>query len=151
MLSAFPQIGGSEGGSKSERREFLSMKSFRHASLSILITMLICSLWALQTTAGEFDTVPAKGVVTLVVLGTPSCPPCIRMKPTLEKLAGQYAGRAAVVPIDVAIHQDQIVRFGVKAIPVQVFFNSEGREAYRHVGYMSEGSIVDQFKKLGLE
>jgi thioredoxin 1 len=73
------------------------------------------------------------------------------MKPILEKLAGQYAGRAAVVPIDVLIHQDQMVRFGVKAIPVQVFFNTDGRETYRHIGYMDERSIVDQFKKLGLD
>ena len=127
------------------------MKSCRHTTLVAVMAMFICLLWASQTTAGEFDNVPAKGLVTLVVLGTPSCPPCIRMKPILEKLAGQYAGRAAVVPIDVAIHQDQMVRFRVKAIPVQVFFNTDGRETYRHIGYVDERSIVDQFKKLGLD
>jgi len=86
-----------------------------------------------------------------VVLGTPSCPPCMRMKPILEKLASLYAGRAAIVPIDLEVHQDQMIRFKVKSIPVQVFFNTQGIETYRHVGYMDERSIVDQFKKLGLE
>jgi thioredoxin 1 len=73
------------------------------------------------------------------------------MKPILEKLAGQYAGRAAVIPIDVAIHGDQIARFGVKAVPVEVFFDAAGRETYRQVGFMDEKSILNQFRKLGLE
>jgi thioredoxin 1 len=113
--------------------------------------VVLMAMEAASAIAGEFDNVPAKGLPTLVVLGTPSCPPCIRMKPVLEKLAGQFAGRAAVVPIDVAIHMDQMIRFRVKAIPVEVFFNADGSEAFRHVGFMSEKEILDQLIKMGLE
>ena len=88
---------------------------------------------------------------TLVVLGTPSCPPCVRMKPVLEKIGKQYAEKASVIPIDVGIHKEQLARFGVKAIPAEVFFNADGREVYRRVGFMSEQEILDQLKKMGLE
>jgi thioredoxin 1 len=121
-----------------------------HQRILLAAAMLI-AIRASGATAGEFDQVPVKGTPTLVVLGTPSCPPCIRMKPVLEKLAGRFSGRAAVVPIDVAIHHDQMIRFGVKAIPVEVFFSTDGREVYRQVGYMSEKEILEQLKKLGLE
>ena len=113
--------------------------------------MLLSAMGPLAAIAGEFDNVPAKGKPTLVVLGAPSCPPCVRMKPVLEKIGKQYAEKASVVPIDVGIHQEQMARFGVKAIPVEVFFNADGREVYRHVGFMSEKEILDQLKKMGVE
>ena len=126
-------------------------KANRLQRWGLFAAVVLMAMEAASAIAGEFDNVPAKGLPTLVVLGTPSCPPCIRMKPVLEKLAGQFAGRAAVVPIDVAIHMDQMIRFRVKAIPVEVFFNADGSEAFRHVGFMSEKEILDQLKKMGLE
>jgi thioredoxin 1 len=101
--------------------------------------------------AGDFDGIPPRGMPSLVVLGTPTCPPCIRMKPILEDMAKRYTGKAAVVPIDIAVHQDQMRRFNVKAIPVVIFFNAEGHEVYRKVGYMDAKSIEVQFKKMGVE
>jgi thioredoxin 1 len=117
----------------------------------LLAAVMLIAINASSAIAGEFDHVPVKGLPTLVVLGTPSCPPCIRMKPVLEKLASRFSGRAAVVPINVAIHNDQMIRFGVKAIPVEIFFNADGREVYRQLGFMSEREILDQLKKLGVE
>ena len=113
--------------------------------------VLALAIGASTVSAGEFDNVPAKGMPTLVVLGTPHCPPCIRMKPILEKIGRQYAGKAAVFPIDVGIHKEQMARFNIKAIPVEIFFNADGREVYRHLGFMDEKSILDQFRKMGLE
>jgi thioredoxin 1 len=127
------------------------MKTCRRHPQVLILGVLVLLVTAFRAPAGEFDGVPVNGVATLVVLGTPSCPPCVRMKPILEKLAGHYAGRAAVVPIDVAIHQDQIIRFGVKTIPVEIFFDADGREVYRRVGFMSETQILDQLRKMGLE
>lgn len=118
---------------------------------ALLTAVLLIGMWAPTAVSGEFDDVPAKGMPTLVVLGTPSCPPCVRMKPVLEKIAKQYAEKAAVIPIDVGIQKEFIARFGVKAIPVEIFFNADGLEVYRHVGFMDEKGILDQLKKLGVE
>ena len=118
---------------------------------ALLAAVLLIAMGPLAAMAGEFDDVPAKGMPTLIVLGTPSCPPCVRMKPVLEKIAKQYAEKAAVIPIDVGIHKEHVARFGIKAIPVEVFFNADGREVYRHVGFMNEKEILDQLKKMGVE
>jgi thioredoxin 1 len=125
-----------------ERRKF---------RIVVVISLLVLVLAGSQAAAGGLDDIPPRGKLSLVVLGTPICPPCIRMKPVLEKLGKQYAEKAAVIPIDVSIHPEQAARFGVKAIPVEVFYDADGREVYRHVGFMSEKDIVDQFKKMGLE
>lgn len=127
------------------------MKTCRRHPRVLILGVLVLLFTAFRAVAGEFDNIPEKGVPTLVVLGTPSCPPCVRMKPVLEKIGRQYAGKASVIPIDVGIHAEQMARFGVKAIPVTVFFNADGGEVYRHLGFMSEKEILDQLKKMGLE
>ena len=127
-------------------------KLFYHRHRALFMALLVIATGtAFAAEGGEFDNIPAKGMPTLVVLGTPTCPPCVRMKPILEKIARQYAEKAAVIPIDVAIHTEQMARFNVKVIPVEVFFNAAGREVYRHLGFMDEKSILDQFKKIGVE
>jgi thioredoxin 1 len=44
----------------------------------------------------------------------------------------------------------QAGRFGIRAIPTQVFFNEKGKEVYRHVGFMSEEDIAAQLEKMGV-
>jgi len=121
---------------------------FRRA---VIISLLVLVLAGSQASAGELGDIPPKGKLSLVILGTPTCPPCVRMKPILEKIGKQYAEKAAVIPIDVGIHTEQMARFGVKVIPVEIFFDADGREVYRHLGFMSEKDILDQFKKMGLQ
>ena len=118
---------------------------------TVVISLLVLALAGAVASAGELGDIPPKGKLSLVVLGTPTCPPCIRMKPILEKIGRQYAEKVAVIPVDVSIHTEQAARFGVKAIPVEVFFDADGREVYRHVGFMSEKDILNQFRKMGLQ
>lgn len=97
------------------------------------------------------DEVPVKGMVTLVDLGAGACIPCKMMAPIVEKLEKVYQGKAAVVFLDVWKDQAPARRFGIRAIPTQIFFDKEGKEVYRHVGFMSEEAIVAQLKKMGVE
>ena len=110
-------------------------------------------LFGLQTgvaMASGFDNLPAKGMVTMIDLGAKSCIPCKMMAPIMEKLEKEYRGKAAIVFIDVWEHKEQARRFGIRAIPTQVFYNEEGKEIYRHVGFMAEKDIVAQLKKMGV-
>ena len=84
-------------------------------------------------------------------LGAKACIPCKMMAPILERLEKAYKGKAAIVFIDVWKHHDQVGRFGIRAIPTQIFFDKDGKETYRHVGFMSEEAIREQFKKMGVE
>jgi len=72
------------------------------------------------------------------------------MVPILEKMEKNYKGKAAIIFIDVWKNRDQAGRFGIRAIPTQIFFDQRGKEVYRHVGFMSEKAIVNQLKKMGV-
>ena len=94
--------------------------------------------------------VPTPGQVTMVDLGSRKCVPCKMMAPIIEELQKEYEGRASIVFIDVREHREQAKRFGVRAIPTQIFYDKQGKEAGRHVGFMDKKSIVATFEKLGV-
>lgn len=95
--------------------------------------------------------VPVKGMVTMIDLGAKACIPCKMMTPILEKLEKEYAGRAAVVFFDVWKDQAPAKRFGIRTIPTQIFFDKDGKEVYRHEGFLSEEEIVRRFKEMGVK
>jgi thioredoxin 1 len=99
----------------------------------------------------RFNELPAKGMVTMIDLGATECIPCKMMAPILDKLEAAYRDRAVIAFIDVWKHRDQAPRFGIRAIPTQIFFDPDGKEVYRHQGFMSEAAIVEQLTRMGVE
>ncbi len=93
---------------------------------------------------------PTPGMVTMLDLGSHKCIPCKMMEPILKDLQKEYDGRASVIFIDVWEHQDQAKRFGVRAIPTQIFYDRQGREVSRHMGFLDKQSIISVFQKLGV-
>jgi len=120
---------------------------------AFLLTYLVFpgSAAILSAEPGEPPDVPVKGMVTMVDVGAKSCIPCKMMAPIVEKLEKDYKGKAAIIFVDVSKDPDQAKRFGVRAIPTQIFYDKEGREAYRHVGFMTENAITTQLKFLGVQ
>jgi len=114
----------------------------------IFLSTFLFAQW--DVNAQDFSMFPAKGMVTMIDLGADSCVPCKLMAPILKKLEKEYSGRAAIVFIDVWKYKDQAKRFGIRAIPTQIFFDKDGKEVYRHIGFMSEKAIVAQLKKMGV-
>ena len=113
----------------------------------------VCCLFFLAVPAMAVDTaaqVPVPGMVTMVDLGATSCIPCKMMAPILEKLTAEYEGRAAIIFIDVWQDKGQGRKFGISAIPTQIFFDKEGTEVYRHMGFLGEAEIVAQLTKMGV-
>jgi thioredoxin 1 len=100
---------------------------------------------------GDRVQVPVPGMVTMVDLGAKSCIPCKMMAPILKELEEEYRGRAAIIFIDVKEDFTQVDRFGIRAIPTQIFYDRQGREVKRHVGFMDKRSIVAELNKLGVE
>ena len=123
----------------------------------IRFSILIASLVLLTATLGysgtdtDFDALPVKGMVTMIDLGAKKCIPCKMMAPILQKMEKQYDGRAAIVFIDVWEHREQARRFGIRAIPTQIFYDANGKEVSRHVGFMSEAEIIKTLSKLGVK
>lgn len=117
--------------------------------VALLFVAIITATGA--ATVKDFSALPVKGMVTMIDLGATECVPCKLMAPIMEKMEKQYDGRAAIVFIDVWKYREQARRFGIRAIPTQIFFNENGQEVFRHVGFMSETAIVNQLKQMGVE
>lgn len=94
---------------------------------------------------------PVKGMVTMIDLGAKACIPCKMMIPIMEKVEKDYRGKAAILFIDVWKNKEPAQRFGIRAIPTQIFFDKNGKEVYRHVGFMKEEAIVSQLQKMGVK
>lgn len=121
-----------------------------------LLPLVIAGLIFSTATSGigdagiDFNTLPVKGMVTMIDLGAKKCIPCKMMAPILAKLEKEYAGRAAIVFIDVWENRDQVDRFGIRAIPTQIFYDAAGKEVSRHIGFMSEEEIERMLTQLGV-
>ncbi|MBU4318128.1 MAG: thioredoxin family protein [Proteobacteria bacterium] len=98
----------------------------------------------------ETSIVPTPGRVTMLDLGAHKCIPCKMMAPIIEELQNEYAGRASIVFIDVWKNPDEARRYGVQSIPTQIFYDKDGKEAGRHVGFLDKKSIVSALEDLGV-
>ncbi|MCG2739418.1 MAG: thioredoxin family protein [Syntrophaceae bacterium] len=113
----------------------------------LLLFVLPAALFA----AAPPPEVPVKGMVTMVDLGAKKCIPCKMMAPILEKLEKVYAGRAAIVFLDVWEDPKPAHRFSIRGIPTQIFFDKKGKEVFRHLGFLSEEEIVRRLKDMGVK
>ena len=89
----------------------------------------------------------------LVDLGSKKCIPCKKMAPILEKLTREYAGKFDLEFIDVRLEENAQAAedYKIKLIPTQVFLSPEGKELWRHEGFMDEAGILDKWKELGYD
>lgn len=129
------------------------MKRWSWYIRSLLI--ISCLFFATTTicyseTIVDFNALPVKGMVTMIDLGAKKCIPCKMMAPIMEKMEKKYDGRAAIIFIDVWEHREQASRFGIRAIPTQIFYDASGKEVSRHLGFMSEDDIVKTLSQLGV-
>ncbi len=121
--------------------------------MTLLCLLLTSSAFA-ELPSGNQLTIQAalaSGKPTIVDFGARSCIPCKKMAPILEQLEKEYRGRANVIFIDV--WQDNKIggNYRVQMIPTQIFFDANGKESGRHIGFLDRLPIIDTFKKLGVK
>lgn len=104
-----------------------------------------------EQSSSKIPDVPVKDMVTMVDIGAKKCIPCKMMAPILESLEKEYAGKAAIIFIDVWENQGQGQKFGVRTIPTQIFYDKSGKEVWRHEGFLSKDAIVAQLAELGVK
>jgi len=73
------------------------------------------------------------------------------MKPILNKLKSKYAKKFEVKYIDVQKNRAAGTKYGVRAIPTQIFYDSKGREVFRNVGFCSENEILAVWRDIGVK
>ncbi len=87
----------------------------------------------------------------LVDLGADKCIPCKMMAPILEGLAKDYKGKLTVEVIDVWKDRKAAEKYKIKSIPTQVFYDQDGKEFSRHIGFFSKEDILATFEKQGIK
>jgi thioredoxin 1 len=92
-------------------------------------------------TDGNFNELTSKGTA-LVDFWAPWCGPCRIQGPILEKVASQFAGKAAVGKLNVDENATVPRKFGVSGIPTLILFK-DGVEAQRFVGLQTEQTLVN--------
>lgn len=105
---------------------------------------------ALIEHANEMATTQPAGLPRMVDLGADKCIPCKEMAPILVELKKEYAGKATIDFIDVWKNPQAGEPYGVRIIPTQIFFDRDGKEVWRHEGFLPKADIVAKLKELGV-
>ena len=100
----------------------------------------------------SLEKVLVNGKPTLAEFGWKICIPCKEMKPILEELAVEYGDSVNVLIVEVydPAQEKLVTGYGIKSIPTQVIFDKDGKEVYRHIGFISKTDILIKLNKLGV-
>ena len=97
------------------------------------------------------DKARASGKPSLVDFGSTGCRPCDMLAPILEALKEKYAGKLNVLFIHIGQEQILATRYGIQTIPAQVFFDKNGKEVFRHIGFFPQDEIEKKLAEFGLK
>ena len=96
------------------------------------------------------DQVRDSGKPSLVDFGAAGCGPCDMLAPILDTLADKYEGKLNVLFVHVRERQVLAARYGIQNIPVQAFFDKDGNEVFRHVGFWPQEEIEKKLMEMGV-
>ena len=103
-----------------------------------------------SNTEDDFKKALTRGKPVLVDFGANSCIPCRQLRPILKEINKEYSEKASVLVIDVYKYQDLARQYQIQLIPTLVFFDSKGKEVFRHVGILEKEKIVAKLKEIGM-
>jgi thioredoxin 1 len=97
------------------------------------------------------DKARKSGLPSMVDFGASGCVPCEMMTPVLADLKKKFAGKVNVMFVHVREEEVLAARYKVEAIPVQVFFDKDGKEVFRHVGFFAQAEIEKKLAEIGVK
>ena len=103
-----------------------------------------------SNTDEEFKNALTSGKPVLVDFGANSCVPCRQLRPVLKDVRNEYSGKAEVLVIDVYKYQNLAKEYKIMLIPTLIFFDSKGKETFRHTGVLDKDKIVAKLKEIGM-
>ncbi len=123
------------------------------AFLIVVSTLLVLACAASLLVAAEKAAKAGPATTALprlVDVGADKCIPCKMMAPVLEELRAEYAGSLEVIFVDVWKKPAEGEKYQVRMIPTQIFYDSSGKELYRHAGFMSKEAILKKLTELNI-
>ncbi len=97
------------------------------------------------------DKARGSGRPSLVDFGSTGCVPCDMLAPILDAVRAKYTGRLNVLFVHTGQEQVLAARYGVKTIPMQFFYDENGNEVFRHVGFWPQEEIEKKLAEIGVE
>jgi len=74
------------------------------------------------------------------------CGPCKALTPVLEQVAGEYAGRAKVVKVDIDNARQTAIKYMVRSVPTLLLFKGGG-VVEQHVGLANAKRLKEMLGK----
>ena len=120
----------------------------RFAAVAIIISFFSCI-----ASGADTDTKEAYKLPMLWDFGSKKCISCKKMAPILDKLAKEYKESFIVKFTDVWMPENvrEAKEHGISSIPTQIFLDKNGKELWRHVGYISKEDILEKWKSFGYD
>jgi thioredoxin 1 len=98
-----------------------------------------------HVTDENFEKTIAENKVVFVDFWATWCGPCRALAPTIQELAGEYAGKAIIGKLDVDENPATAEKFQVFSIPTMLVFKN-GKEVERLVGLCAKSRIDSVLK-----
>jgi thioredoxin 1 len=146
---------------KGELRQYLLQEKQQAAmddyikSLGRRMAVTVSSKWLSEQARTARDNpvgkVRSSGIPSLVDFGSTGCRPCDMMTPVLANLTQKYAGRLNVLFVHVGQEQILAAMYGIQSIPVQIIFDKDGKELWRHTGFWPQSEIEKKLEDLGIK
>jgi thioredoxin 1 len=140
------------------RTYFFDKKQAWRAAAFLLVLLLIAGVYGYKQFSNPSlvpKTASLRGdsnnkLPTLVDLGGATCIYCQQMIPILEELKKEYAGRVNIKVIDISDNPDEATKYGIRVIPTQILFDSNGNEIERHEGFIAKEDLIKAFELVGV-
>lgn len=118
-------------------------------TLRVLLSVALGLVWVAGAALAA-DAPATAALPRLLDLGSVDCIPCKKMAPILDELKKELAGKLDVVFIDVWKDPTVADKYGIRLIPTQIFFGTDGKELFRHEGFYSREDILAKWQEFGV-
>ena len=121
------------------------------------IKLLVFSLLILFSTAcssqNKAKDKQEKVKVTFMELGSVRCIPCQKMQKVMASVEEKFGTQVKVEFHDVWTPKGKPFadKYKIGSIPTQIFFDENGKEYFRHVGYFEETELIKILKQKGVK
>ena len=86
-------------------------------------------------------------VPVLVDFSATWCGPCKQLKPIVEELAGEFAGKLKVAHVDVDHARNSAMKYGVMSVPT-VLYMKGGEVQDQQIGMTSKDNMIQKINAL---
>jgi thiol-disulfide isomerase/thioredoxin len=119
------------------------------------VSIAVSAAWAKEQSVlakdNPVDKARASGRPSMVDFGSTGCQPCDMLAPILQTLKTKYAGKVNVLFVHVNQEPILAARYGVRTIPIQFFYDKDGKEVFRHVGFWPQAEIEKKLAEMGVK